>query len=218
MSRTDFLSPEPGMPVLLDDLPPKPFSAILQDIAAGPGERISLGDLLGAMQGRAFGALLIVFAFPNILPSPPGLAGVLGLPLIFLSAQMVMGRPPWLPQFIARRSMARSAFATLVERGAPWLARAERLLRERMLGLSSAGAQRLIGLVCLLLSLTLVLPVPFGNMLPSIALCLIALGVLERDGLWIVGGITSAFIAVVIVGGMGYALAQSALFVMRSGF
>ena len=114
--------------------------------------------------------------------------------------------------------MTRSAFATLVERGGPWLARAERLLRERMLGLSSAAAQRVIGLICLLLSLTLVLPVPFGNMLPSIALCLIALGVLERDGAWIIAGITSAFIAVVIVGGMGYALAQSALFVMRSAF
>lgn len=213
MIRTDTLT---ALPALLDDLPPKPFSAILEEIATAPGERISLGDLLEAMQGRAFGALLIIFAFPNILPSPPGLAGVLGLPLIFLSAQMVMGRPPWLPDFIARRSMDRSAFATLVRRGAPWLARAERLLRERMLGLSSARSQRIIGIVCLLLSLTLVLPVPFGNMLPSIALCLIALGVLERDGAWIFAGIVSAVAAVGIVGGMGYALVQSAMFILRN--
>lgn len=195
------------------------LSQMLQGIAADETRvAISFGDLLAALQDRAFGALMIIFAFPNILPSPPGLAGVLGLPLVILSAQMTMGRRPWLPPFIARRSLPREKLQAVFTRATPWLARAERLLRHRLDPLTSSGAQRGIGLVCLILSLVLILPVPFGNSLPSIAICLFALGVLERDGLWIIGGLLFSVIAVGFVGGMAYAVIKSAIFVMMNAF
>ncbi len=212
--------PRPAAPArALTVRPDQRLSQVLEEIAADETrETISFGDLLAALHGRAFGALMIIFAFPNILPSPPGLAGVLGLPLVILSAQMMMGRRPWLPAFIARRSLPREKLATLFTRATPWLARAERLLRHRMAPLTTPGAQRGIGLVCLILSLVLILPVPFGNMLPSIAICLFALGVLERDGLWIIGGLLFSVIAVGFVGGMAYAVIQSAIFVVMNAF
>jgi len=195
------------------------LSQLLQHIAADETrDTISFGDLLAALHGRAFGALLIIFAFPNILPSPPGLAGVLGLPLVILSAQMTLGRLPWLPAFIARRSLPRATLAALFNRAMPWLARAERLLRHRLPALTTGPAQRGVGLVCLILSLVLMLPIPLGNMLPSIAICLFALGVLERDGLWIIGGMLFAIFAVGFVGGMAFALIKSALFLFVNAF
>ena len=66
-------------------------------------ERIAIGDLLAAMQERAFGPLMLVFALPNVLPTPPGTSTVLGAPLIFLTAQLALGRNPWLPPLISRR-------------------------------------------------------------------------------------------------------------------
>ncbi len=203
------------------DLPEAPLrlSKMLEQIAADEQRtEISFGDLLAALDGRAFGALMIIFAFPNILPSPPGLAGVLGLPLVILSAQMMMGRLPWLPVFIARRSLPRSSFASLFTRATPWLARAEKLLRHRLAALTTAPAQKGIGLVCLILSLVLILPIPLGNMLPSIAICLFALGVLERDGVWIIAGLLFSVFAVGFVGGMAYAVVKSALFVFLNAF
>lgn len=195
------------------------LSEMLETIAADETrDSISFGDLLATLHGRAFGALMIIFAFPNILPSPPGLAGVLGLPLVILSAQMMMGRRPWLPPFIARRSLPRAKLQALFTRATPWLARAERLLRHRLTPLTTAPAQRAIGLVCLILSLVLILPVPFGNMLPSIAICLFALGVLERDGVWIIGGLLFSVLAVGFVGGMAYAVIKSAIFVVMNAF
>lgn len=195
------------------------LSQMLESIAADETrETISFGDLLSALKDRAFGALMIIFAFPNILPSPPGLAGVLGMPLVILSAQMMLGRLPWLPAFIARRSLPRDKLQGLFTRATPWLARAERLLRHRLEPLTSAPAQRGIGAVCLLLSLVLILPVPFGNMLPSIAICLFALGVLERDGLWIIGGLLFSVVAVGFVGGMAYAVVKSTIFVVMNAF
>jgi len=198
-----------------EQTPKKRFSQILQELADGAGkDRISVGDLVQAMQDRAFGALLLVFAFPNILPSPPGLAAVLGLPLVYLSTQMMLGQLPWLPKFIANRSMTHQNFVTVVEKGTPWLSRAERLLQQRVGFMTSAPVERFLGLVCLIIAVVLMLPIPFGNMLPSLAICLIALGVLERDGVWIIAGVLGGVIAVTVVGGIGYALVKSALFVI----
>ena len=75
-----------------------------------------------------------------------------------------------------------------------------------------------MGAVCLLLSLILVLPIPFGNMLPSLAICIIALGMLERDGAWILGGLVSAVVAAGVVGGLAYGLVKSAIFVLMNAF
>lgn len=204
-------------------LGPKPvarkLSEILQDMMQdAAGDRISIGDLLRALEGRAVGALLLVFAFPNVLPSPPGLAGILGLPLIYLATQLMLGRTPWLPPFIANRSITRLTFDTLVTRAIPWIARAERMLKHRFWPLVSPPAQRLVGALCLFLSLVLILPIPFGNMLPSIAICILGLALLERDGVWIVAGCIAAVIATTIVGSLAYALVKSTIFLFVNAF
>lgn len=195
------------------------FSELLQEVAAAhPGDRVSVADLLTAMRGRAIAALLFIFAFPNILPTPPGLAAVLGLPLIYLSSQLMMARQPWLPGFIANRSMTVETFRGIVARATPVLNRAERMLRQRWWPLVSPGAERVLGFVCLMLAVLLSLPIPLGNLLPATAICIIALALLERDGLWVILGLLTTAAAFVWVGGMAYALFKSALFVVMNAF
>jgi hypothetical protein len=195
------------------------FSELLQQIAdEHQGDRVGIGDLLQAMQGRAIAALLFIFAFPNILPTPPGLAAVLGLPSIYLSFQLMLGTKPWLPRFIADRSMTIEAFRNIVRRATPVLSRAEGLLRERWAPLTSPLAQRLLGLLCLTLSIALSLPIPLGNLMPSAAICVIALALLERDGLWVLLGLATSVAAFAWVGGMAYALLKSAIFVVMNAF
>jgi hypothetical protein len=200
--------------------PPAPkLSAILQELSRDTSrERVSLGELMDAMEGRAYGALLLIFAFPNILPSPPGLAAVLGLPLVVLSFGMMLGRAPWLPGFIRNRSVPRDSFALVFSRAAPWVEKAERLLRQRLSMLTWGVAQQALGFVCLVLALLLSLPVPFGNMAPSVAICLIGLGVLERDGVWVLAGLVASLGAAAWVGGLAYALVKSAIFVLVNAF
>ncbi|MGB8812402.1 MAG: exopolysaccharide biosynthesis protein [Paracoccaceae bacterium] len=195
------------------------LSQILDAIVADPNRlRISVADLVQVMDARAFGALLMIFALPNVLPTPPGTSAILGLPLVYLSAQMMLGRLPWLPPFIANRSMAREDFAQLVTRVTPILARAEKLFKPRFLILGHPLAERAIGALFLVLSLVLVLPIPLGNMLPAFAICMIALGVLERDGLWIATGITIGVLSLVVVSGVIYALFKAAIFVLTNAF
>lgn len=189
------------------------LSAMLQALALDESrERIAVSDLLAALGDRALAALLFVFAVPNVLPVPPGTSAILGAPLIFLAAQLAFGRRPWLPAVISRRTMTRTDFAAVVRRIVPWLARAERLLRPRAIGLALPPMEYLVGLVCLLLAVVLVLPVPLGNMLPALAISLLALGVLERDGLWILGGLATAAVSAVVVSGVVFAMVKAAIY------
>lgn len=216
--------PESGRVTVRDRLrarrrPKRSLAEILGQLARDPSrERISVADIVAAMDGRAFGALLLVFAFPNALPAIPGTSGILGLPLLFLAAQMFIGRAPWLPAFISQRSMARGDFANLTDRVTPWLVRAERMTASRLHPFVDGPAERLIGLVCLILATVLVLPVPFGNMLPGLAICMIALGVLERDGLWVILGTLTGAASLAIAWGVIYALAKMAWFLVANAF
>ena len=85
------------------------LSTLLAEIAEGPEEdRISIGDLLAALKRRALGALIFIFAVPVALPLPPGVSTVFGAPLLFLTAQLMLGMQPWLPKLITNRSLKRS--------------------------------------------------------------------------------------------------------------
>jgi len=197
----------------------KKLTTILQEIASDPvRERVSVADLVGGMDARAFGALLLIFAFPNALPTPPGTSGILGLPLLYLSAQMMLGRPPWLPKLIAARSMTRHDFGALVERVNPWLTWADKFMAPRFQFLVSPRAEMLLGAFVLILSSVLVLPIPLGNMLPAFAICLIALGVLEKDGLWVIAGIGVGIAALMIVATVVWALLRATVFIVMNAF
>lgn len=197
----------------------KRFSQILDAIGADERrERVSVSDLMRAMDARAVAALILLFALPNVVPTPPGTSSILGLPLLYLTAQMMLGKLPWLPAIIADRSMTRSDFNSFVGRVTPLLARAERLLKPRLLFVTSATGERIIGGICLTLAIVLALPIPLGNMLPAFAITLMALGVLERDGLWVIIGVLVGVFSLVIVSGVVWALAKALIFVIVNAF
>nr|WP_315392696.1 exopolysaccharide biosynthesis protein [uncultured Duganella sp.] len=177
-------------------------------------ERVAIGDLLLALGDRATGALLFIFAFPNILPVPPGTSCILGAPLVFLAAQLTFGMRPWLPGLISRRSMARADFQSMVRKVLPWLERAEKVLRPRVRVITVPPCEYVVGLVCLLLAVVLVLPIPLGNMLPALSISLLALGLLERDGYAIATGIVAAMVSTVVVSGVIIGIVKATFYML----
>jgi hypothetical protein len=192
---------------------PSALSELLQALGHDPArERITIDDLLRALGDRAFGALLFLFAAPNVLPMPPGASALLGAPLVFLAAQLCLGWTAWLPAVVAQRSMTRADYARLIGRIGPWLARAERLLQPRWGVLTRPPVRNAIGFVCLLLALLLALPIPLGNVVPALAISVLALGLLQRDGLWVLIGFAAAAAAAALVAGVLFALVQAAVY------
>jgi Exopolysaccharide synthesis, ExoD len=132
------------------------FSDVLHDLASRPDATISIGDVLDAFGDRAFGALMLLFAAPNVLPLPPGTSALLGAPLLFVTAQLMIGRSTlWMPSLILKRSISRE-FATLVAKLGPALERTERVLRPRLTALLNPIPERIAGAACLLLGLATV--------------------------------------------------------------
>lgn len=195
------------------------LSATLEGLASDESrERISIRDIFGAMGDRAFGALMLIFALPNVFPTPPGTSAVLGAPLVFLTAQLTFGLSPWLPAFIADRSLSRKDFGAIAARITPWLSWAEKMLKPRLSFLVQPPVENVIGLLCLLLAVVLALPVPLGNILPAFAICLFSFAILERDGIFVLLGLATSLVSGVVVSGVVYALIRAAIFLISSAF
>ena len=65
-----------------------------------------------------------------------------------------------------------------------------------------------------MLAAILMLPIPLGNTLPALAISLLALGVLERDGVWIAIGLLASAVAGVVVSGVVWAMIKAAVFLL----
>lgn len=159
-------------------------SGRLAEIAGRQPARLSVGEIVDAFGDRAFGAMAFVFAAPLIFPMPPGVSAVLGLPLIFITAQWMLGRRSlWIPRALARRTLGKDDFAGVVARLIPHLQRVERRMEPRMTYLYSSILMRLIGAICFVMAVIVFLPIPFGNMMPALTIAIFALGASQRDGL-----------------------------------
>lgn len=196
---------------------PIPLSQQLLRLATeGSSDRVSLGDLLGGIKSHARATLLILFTIPNLLPGLPGTSAVTGLPLVYLTLQMMLLRPAWLPGFIADRSLLRANLLAILTRAAPYLARVERVLHPRLSSLTSDNAQRIIGAIGILLSILVMLPIPLGNFLPALAILIAALGLLGNDGLFILAAAVIAVTAVIVLVGVYWAVISAVIYMAFS--
>ena len=108
-------------------------SEILAALAAQPGERLTVGDILAVLRDRAFALLVVLLGLPNCLPMPPPIPLVCGLLLALVAAQIIFGRSaPWLPKALLQRSIARADVERAVTRALPIFQRLERYSRPRM--------------------------------------------------------------------------------------
>lgn len=181
--------------------PPRRLSRVFLDLARDATGPVSIGQLRDAMGDRSFAALLVLFAAINLLPLPPGATLVFGLPLVLVSTQMVLGyKTAWLPQSLLRKSIGLESFRRSTERMAPHLERLERVVRPRRWPFQSQGsADRTIGVVALLLSLAVTLPIPLGNWLPAFAIAMIGVALSERDGGLLAAGIALGLFSFVVI-------------------
>ena len=163
---------------------PLPLSQQLaQIIDETEAERLSFTDLAAQLQSRAWGGLLFIFAAINVLPLPPGTSVFFAIPLIIVSAQMVIGRAsPWFPARIDRRGVRKSELERLVAKMHGFEARIERVFKPRLGKLTGPTATRLIGLACLFLALLAAIPIPLFHMAPAAAILLFGLALIYRDG------------------------------------
>jgi hypothetical protein len=192
--------------------PREKLSDILDNLAAPQAGAVSMADVIDAVGERSFGALLVLLAIPNLFAAVvPGLSIVMGLPLMLLSLQLVFAaRRPWLPPRLARVEIQRSDLRRLVDKVGPRLRRLERGLKPRLLILTAAWSERVIGTACLVLSVFVFLPIPFANLLPSIGIALYGFALLERDGLLAIAATAVTIACLTLFGSVAFAFTAAA--------
>lgn len=160
----------------------RPLSQVLEDILNEfADEKISLQMLADQLGVRAYGALFVLLSIPNFIPGASFVSGIL---LLIFSIQMILGvKELWLPKVIGKLTIHKQRLAQALNTAQPFLSGVEHYIRPRMRFINSAFATRLIGLAVAIFSVVILLPIPFSNIPPSLAVLLVALGMIQKDGL-----------------------------------
>ncbi len=163
-------------------------SFLLSKITSGTKSKsIHLGYLIEQFKGRSFGGLLLILSILALLPIISFVAGLL---ILVVGIQMMLGITiPVLPKFIMQQNVDKRSFESFVDSAIPWLVRFEEYIRPRWFFFANTISQRLLGGLIFLLALVSLMPLPFSNLPPSIALILLSLGILERDGILVSIGV-----------------------------
>lgn len=178
------------------------------------GEDVSVGYIVLQLRRRSFGGLFILLAALGLLPGISILAGIV---MLVPACQMMLGfRAPLLPYFIRRRRIGVTAIRALGERAIPWIERVEVYVRPRWFVLTRQPVPTLVGAIMFGLALVVILPFPFSNFPPAVALICLSLGFLERDGILIAVGFSVAIVALAIGVLMAF-LAWEAAMLLLSG-
>ena len=176
---------------------------------------LSLGEMMVRIEsGDGPGPVVFILTLPILLPLPPGVSMVLALPLLLVAPQIVVGRRTiWLPKALSRRTIKRAPLNALIKRILPPLERIEKIVRPRLRFLTGRVGASMVGVACTLLAVVLVLPIPFANLVPALALGAFSIGLTRKDGLFVLAGYGLIAVAtgVIILGIHGFSLGLSHL-------
>lgn len=188
------------------DDPKQGFIALVADLAAISGpDGLTLREIRDRLDERAFGLMILILAIPCLVPALYGVPQIVGIPILLLAGQMLAGRvEPWLPEAALKRRVSKAwldRMADFATRRMTWF---ERLSRPRLTLFAEGWAERVAALFMILATLTIVLPMT--NTVPSVALTLLAVGLIQRDGLFVAAGavVATGWVTALAVVGIGF--------------
>ena len=150
----------------------KTSDLLLDIVRTHQGAQISVRELIDALEDRGFG---------------------------FVALQMVVRyRKPWLPSKLADRGLARADVERVLLKGTPLLRRVERLCKPRFDFLIGSLGEQLLGILIFVLALVIALPGPLTNGPPGIAIVILSIAMIERDGLAVLAGVAASGVALAL--------------------
>jgi hypothetical protein len=144
-----------------------------------PDRPVDLDWLLGHLDRRSFGLILLMLGLLVIIP---GVATVATIILLFPAVEMMFGRTgPTFPAFLSKREFDFSRFRRFTVRVRPALIAIERVTKPRWSARRDA-TDRLVGILVFVLALTAMWPLPLVNVIPGVLIAVVAIAYLQEDG------------------------------------
>jgi hypothetical protein len=188
---------------------------ILRRLAdAGAENGLTIREIRDRLDERAYGLLVLILAIPCLVPGLYGVPQVVGVAILILAVQLLCGREePWLPNwFLNLRAKASwlKGMADFAEARLGWL---ERLSRPRLKAFSVGPGEKFAAIFMMIATVTIVMPLT--NTIPSVALALLSVGLIQRDGLFVLGGAGVATVWAGILTAVGVGLLLGADWALR---
>lgn len=152
---------------------------------------VTLREVIVVLHGRAYNLLMLLLALPFLLPVPlPGLSSALGLVIAAIALRLTLGQKPWLPAKLLDRPLPPKFFPTLLGGARKILRFLEVMLKPRQLWLTASPLLgQLHAFIIFVAAVVLLLPLPPGaNFPPAVCIVIMAGGLIERDGRFILAG------------------------------
>ena len=164
------------------------FIGLVGDLAASSGpEGLTIREVRDRLDERGFGLMILILAIPCLVPALYGVPQIVGVPILLLAGQILVGRQePWLPETILKRRVSRAWLDRMADFASKRMGWFEQVSRPRLKFFACGPGERLAGLMMVVATLTIVFP--FTNTVPSVALTLMAVGLIERDGVFVALG------------------------------
>ena len=198
-----------GLPVIRPPTLSQELERLRQEFMERPA---ILADVITALGARAFALLMIVCALPFLPPvSLPGSSTPLGLIVAVIAFQLALGRLPWLPRRVLRWQLPAGFFTRVVPVAQHFVRRLEKVLHPRWPQLTTGWLRPLhLFVLCAAgLLLALPMPIPLTNTFPGWTILLLACGLLERDGIFIVFGHLAFWSTIVFFALLGSAITEA---------
>lgn len=188
---------------------------LLRRLADDGGDAgLTLHEIRDRLDERAYGLLILLLSIPCLVPGLYGVPQVVGLIVILLAGQMLVGREePWLPRWFLNLRCNGSwlkAMADFAETKLGWI---DRLSRPRLRRFADGPGEKLAAVFMILATVTIVMPLT--NTIPSIALALLSVGLIQRDGLFVLAGCAVTTVWLTLLGALGTGLLMGAEWATR---
>jgi hypothetical protein len=178
--------------------PHQPLSESLKGILGRQtdSEKLTLNLLLKKTEGR--GLYLVLILLSILAVGLPGVSVPLGVVLMLLSLALAFERSPHLPKFLGDRSLPKSGIKTVLRASVRILRLIEKMVKPRRTPWMAWRVPKMVnGLIMAWMAFLLALPlppvpVPFTNFFPGYSIVLVAVSMMEEDGVMIWVGYAAA--------------------------
>ena len=160
----------------------------LRILSDTPDAKLTCNSLIELIGPGSHALAILIFSLLNLLPGPPGYSVVIGLAIIAFSIMMISGVQMHLWEFFGKRQLPLKLLLKVLEMMQRFTKLIARISTPRLAFLTGAAATPIIGFFGIVMGVGMLVPIPFTNTLPSIAMAIVCVAVLNRDGVAAIAG------------------------------
>lgn len=165
------------------------LTAIIDDIQ---GETVTLKELMEKAGREGMLIICALATLPFLIPiSIPGVSTVFGAAIVLIACALLLDRLPWLPRRIHEKELDAHKLIPALRKGVKLVSRIDKVLKPRVLPLTASALLRINSMAIVFGGVLLMAPfglIPFSNTAPAVAILLLTVGMIQRDGLFVLLG------------------------------